>query len=108
MGTEFGIKDIISEGQSENEKNAESNAREIISNYGSFQEHISNAARSGQSETSFYIDELIGSEPSNETWEVIIRYMKELLADEGVKITSYGWEHDDENDEEDYMIYLEW
>ena len=101
------IKDIIDAGKNDVNQRCHENAIHIIS-HPEFLENIRDAVDDNESETSFYIDEMLAGSPSDSEWELIIRVMVLALEDEGVEITNYGWEEDEENDENDYWIYLKW
>ena len=106
-----GIRDLIDSKKSEVEQRCWASAEYIVQT-SEFMNAISEAVDDNESEASLYIDEILGNDmnyyPSNSEWELIIENMTQLLSDEGVKVTSHGWEHDDDNDEDDYWIYLEW
>jgi len=105
------IRDLIDSKKSEVEQRCWASAEYIIGN-SEFMGAISEALGKNESEASLPIadilDDGMGRYSSESEWELIIGNMTQLLSDEGVKVTSHGWEHDDDNDEDDYWIYLEW
>jgi hypothetical protein len=106
-----GIRDLIDSQKSEVEERCWASAGSIIGN-SEFMNMISTAVGNNESEVSLYIDEILSYEeghyPSDSEWELIIENMTDMLSDEGVKVTSHGWERVDDNDEADYWISLEW
>ena len=101
------INDLIDEGDIKVNERCWIHAADILES-SEFLEAISEAMSNNKSEASLYINGIFDHYPSDSQWELIIEIMSDELKDEGVRITSYGWKHDENNDVDDYWIYLEW
>ena len=103
-----GIKDIIDGGRDEVNERCHGFAVSIIES-SEFLHSIGDAVDDNKRETKFDLDYILDNPPHNycpsgKEWELIIHHLKELLDGEGVRITGYGFENDNDN----YMVYLEW
>lgn len=105
------VRDLIDNKKREVEERCREVAEYIIES-DHFTTEISNALENNESSASFDIDYLLrmdlGHEPSDSEWRLIMEMLSSLLETEGVRLTNYGWDYNEETEDTEFFIHLEW